>query len=36
MNVIYHRENWQVLQDHWFTQMINIGSGVLKNRENKP
>ena len=34
IGVIYHHENWQVFQDHWFTQMINIGSDVLKNGEN--
>lgn len=35
IGVIYHHDNWQVFQDHWFTQMINFGSSVLKNGENK-
>lgn len=35
VGVIHHYENWQMFQDHWFTQMINLGSGVLKNGENK-
>ena len=35
VGVIYHHENWQVFQDHWFTQMINIGSGILESGKNK-
>lgn len=34
IGVIYHHENWQVFQDHWFTQMISIGSGILSTGEN--
>jgi hypothetical protein len=34
IGVIYHHENWQVFQDHWFTQMISIGGGILRSGEN--
>ena len=34
VGVIHHHENWQMFQNHWFTQMINFGSGVLEAEEN--
>ena len=34
IGVIHHRDNWRVFRDHWFTQVISIGSGVIKSGEN--
>jgi len=34
VGVIHHHENWQVFQNHWFTQMINIGGGILEAGDN--
>jgi hypothetical protein len=34
IGVIHHHRDWQVFQDHWFTQMIGIGSGILGSGEN--
>ena len=34
IGVIHHHQDWRVFQDHWFTQMISIGSGILGSGEN--
>ena len=31
---IYHHDNWQVFQEHWFTQMIHFDGRVLKPGKN--